>query len=216
MYKFTSGEIRDLFISMAAVTFAFSIFFHNSFDNEFLYIIPVAFIAVVPGFLFHELAHKFMAIKYGFDAEFKMFVPGLFLALASSYFGIIFAAPGAVHIGGNKLINLKEMGKVAIVGPITNIILAFLFLAISIIIIIMAILTGSDTNYSTNSLLYYLFNIGWVGFMINGSMAALNMLPGGIFDGSKVFDWSKNIWAVVFAVSVIIAIIPYILLYVMG
>lgn len=206
MVKFASYEIRDLFVSMAVLTLAFSIFFRNDYDGNFLFLVPATLIGVVPGFLFHELAHKFMAIKYGFDAEFKMNIWGLFLALASSFFGVIFAAPGAVHINGDRMISDKENGKIAIVGPLTNIVLAILFFVLVIIIVVIGIVTSPD-----NSSLEYLFYIGGIGFTINSIMAAFNMLPWGIFDGSKVFDWSKMIWGVIGAIAFVMAIVPIIL-----
>jgi Zn-dependent protease len=43
-------------------------------------------------------------------------------------------------------------------------------------------------------------------------MAAFNMLPWGIFDGSKVFDWSKMIWGVIAVIAFVMAIIPIILM----
>ncbi|MGF7118891.1 M50 family metallopeptidase [Methanobacterium oryzae] len=212
MVKFASYEVRDLFISMAVITLAFSIFFRNDYDGNFLFLIPATLIGVVPGFLFHELAHKFMAIKYGFDAEFKMYMPGLFLALASSFFGIILAAPGAVHINGDRMISDKENGKIAIVGPLTNIILAILFGVLAIILLVIGIIIDPNYDNFINSPLGYLGYIGVIGFLINSAMAAINMLPWGIFDGSKVFDWSKMIWGVIAAIAIVMAIIPIILM----
>lgn len=205
MVKFASYEVRDLFVSMAVLTLAFSIFFRDSYDGNFLFLVPATLIGVVPGFLFHELAHKFMAIKYGFDAEFKMHIYGLFLALASSFFGVIFAAPGAVYINGDRMISDKENGKIAIVGPLTNITLAVLFVVLIVVILVIGIFTSPD-----NSSLEYLFYIGLIGFTINSTMAAFNMLPWGIFDGSKVFDWSKMIWGVIAAIAFVMAIVPII------
>lgn len=214
MVKFTSGEVRDLFISMAVITLAFAIFFRNDYDGNFLLLIPATLIGVVPGFLFHELAHKFMAIKYGFDAEFKMYMPGLFLALASSFFGVIFAAPGAVHINGERMITDKENGKIAIVGPLINILLAIFFAILSIALLVIGIIIDPNYDNFINSPLGYLGYIGVIGFLINSTMAAFNMLPWGVFDGSKVFDWSKIIWGAVAAIAFVMAIIPIILMIV--
>lgn len=149
MVKFTSREVRDLFISMAVITLAFAIFFRNDFDGNFLFLIPATLIGVVPGFLFHELAHKFMAIKYGFDAEFKMYILGLLLTIVSSFLPLIFIAPGAVHINGDKMMSDKENGKIAIVGPLTNLILAFLFAALIIVLLIAGYIVDPDGNFDT-------------------------------------------------------------------
>lgn len=216
MVKFTSGEIRDLFTSMAVITVAFVIFFRGDYGGNFLFLVPAVLIGVVPGFCFHELAHKFMAIKYGFDAEFKMYMPGLFLALVSSFFGVIFAAPGAVHINGNRMISFEENGKIAVVGPLTNLVLAVVFVVSVVMLLIIGISASTDGSYTSfiNSPLGYLFYIGLMGFMINSTMAAFNMLPFGIFDGSKVFDWNKTVWCITAVIAFVMAIIPILLMMV--
>jgi Zn-dependent protease len=214
MVKFSSIEVRDLVISMVVISLAFAIFFRNDYDGNFLLAIPATLAGVVPGFLFHELAHKFMAIKYGFDAEFKMYMPGLFMAFVTSFLGIIFAAPGAVHIKGDRFISMEEDGKIAIVGPLSNILLAFLFLALIIVTMIMFVIT-TDFSYDTlvNSSWGYLVYIGIIGFTINGTMAAINMIPWSILDGASVYDWNKKIWGLVASISFIMAVAPYILMY---
>lgn len=212
MVNFSSSEIRDLVISMLVISLAFAIFFRNDYEGNFLLLIPATLIGVVPGFLFHELAHKFMAIKYGFDAEFKMYIPGLFIALVTSFIGIIFAAPGAVHIKGDRLITVKEEGKISIVGPLSNIFLAIIFAVLVVFCIIAAITSSYDYNSFLNSSWGYVYYIGIIGFLINGTMAAFNMLPWSILDGSKVFDWNKKIWGVVAAFSFIMGAGPYLIL----
>jgi len=213
MVKFTLTELRDLIISMIVIALAFAIFFRNDYHNNFLILIPATLIGVVPGFLFHELAHKFMAIRYGFDAEFKMFIPGLLFALASSLFGIIFAAPGAVYITGDKEISEEENGKISLVGPLINIILAFLFLAFIFATLIINIISNPDITVNTimSSSAGYLIYVGVMGFIINGSMAALNMLPWSILDGSKVFDWNKHVWGLVAGIAFVIGVVPLLL-----
>lgn len=220
MVKFSLVEIRDLVISMLVISLAFAIFFRNDVDGNFLLLISAVLIGVVPGFLFHELAHKFMAIRYGLDAEFKMYIHGLFLALIGSFVGIIIAAPGAVYIKRDQsgdqlrdqLIYDTNEGKIAIVGPLTNIFLAVLFLAVIVVSVITGIITSPDGSFDTfiNSSWGYVLYIGYMGFMINGTMAAINMLPWSILDGAKVFDWNKKIWGLVAAISFIMAAVIYI------
>jgi Zn-dependent protease len=136
MVSFSRGEVRDLLISMVVLSFAFAFFFRNDFEGNFLVLVPAMMIAVVPGFAFHELAHKFMAIKYGFDAEYRLWWFGLILAVFSSFFSVIFAVPGAIYIKGDKVISEVENGKISVVGPLINILLAFLFLFMAIVIAI--------------------------------------------------------------------------------
>jgi Zn-dependent protease len=215
MVKFTLNELRDLIISVLVFVLAIGILFRDSVGNDYSLLIFAALVGIVPGFVLHELAHKFMAIRYGFDAEFKMSIPGLFVALASSFFGIMIAAPGAVYINGEREISDKESGKIAIVGPMVNIVLALIFSLVVIMTIITAIsakFNGSFDGFMSTSG-ENLFYIGMIGFMVNGTMAALNMLPGGIFDGSKVFDWNKYIWGIVAAIAFALGLIAILLMF---
>jgi len=211
MMKFSWNEFRDLVISMAVIALAFTILFRNDVNGNYLLLIFAILIGVVPGFLFHELAHKFMAIRYGLDAEFKMYIHGLFLALVGSVMGIILASPGAVYINlgqskdqlRDQLIYDAKEGKIAIAGPLVNIFLAVLFAPL-----IIAGLIIPDVNLS-----WTLYIIGYIGFIINSTMAAFNMLPGSILDGAKVYDWDKTIWAVVAAVAFIMGGFSYLVMF---
>ena len=84
--------------------------------------------------MLHELAHKFVAIHYGFWAEYKLWVQGLILAVVISVISnFIFAAPGAVYIHG-EYISDEQNGKISLAGPLTNIVLALIFLSINTVI----------------------------------------------------------------------------------
>lgn len=70
--------------------------------SEVVSALPLAAVAVVPAFLLHELAHKFMAIRYDMWARFELQPAGLaigvvILALAH----VVAAAPGYVSIRGH-------------------------------------------------------------------------------------------------------------------
>ena len=80
------------------------------------------FAAVMTGFLLHELAHKWMAQKYGCWAEYRGNRNGLLLALLMGAFGFLIAAPGAVMVAGH--VTPRQHGHIAAVGPLTNIALA--------------------------------------------------------------------------------------------
>lgn len=211
MVKFTSGEVRDLVISMVVISLAFALFLRKDYTGNFLFLIPATFIGVVPGFAFHELAHKFMAIRYGFNAEFRMWPWGLFLAVVSSFFGVIFAAPGAVYIGGANEISTKQNGKISVVGPLTNIILAVLFIVLIVAGTIIGIIVNPDADLN-NTPLGYLVYVGLIGFLINSWMAAFNMLPIPPLDGVKVFMWNKIVWVVMAVVAFAMAAVPFLII----
>lgn len=110
MVRFTAKEVRDIFISMTVIAVIFAYLFSGRNINTLIGLIPVTFLTVGVGFVLHELAHKFVAIRYGFHAEFKMWVEGLILAVITTMFGFVFAAPGAVYIQGDY-ITKEENGK---------------------------------------------------------------------------------------------------------
>ena len=112
MVKFTSREIRDILIYMLVIAGAFAYIFSGRNINIFFYLIPVTLVSVGLGFVLHELSHKFVAVHYGFYAEYKMWVQGLILALVTAYFGFVFAATRGslhsrrIHIPGRKWKNI--------------------------------------------------------------------------------------------------------------
>lgn len=187
MVKFTSREIRDIIISMLVIAGVFAYIFtiYRGYDIiTFLNVIPITLIAVGFGFVFHELAHKFVAIKYGFFAEYKVWPGGLILAIVTALFGFVFAAPGAVYIHGEH-ITREENGKISIAGPLTNIILAFLFVGLEFI-------SPPSSIFS---------EIGVLGFTVNSFLALFNLIPFSILDGAKVFKWNPIIWALTASIT---------------
>src|SRR3989344_3276063 len=118
--RFTYREQRDLFLAGIMISAAFAILLSGglrsilSFDPRILIILGIAFFTAGIGFLLHELMHKYVAQRYGLQAEFRAFYNMLWLALLFSLFGFIFAAPGAVFIRG--MINKEKNGKISVAG----------------------------------------------------------------------------------------------------
>lgn len=196
MVHFTSREIRDIIISMLVISVVFAYVFSNSNQINFIYLIPVTLISVGLGFVFHELAHKFVAINYGFYAEYRLWMEGLVLAIISAAIGVVFAAPGAVYIYGQN-ISSEENGKISIAGPLTNIGLAVIFFVLS------SFLTFSPILSIICSL----------GFTINSFLAFFNLLPIFILDGAKVLKWNPAVWVITTGIAFIMMAYPYIISY---
>ena len=96
MFKFTTSEIRDLIIAFVVISLSFAIVNGGRDPSAVLTILPIVMVGVGAGFILHELGHKFVSMKYGYWAEFKLWPQGLIFALISSFLGFVFAAPGAV------------------------------------------------------------------------------------------------------------------------
>ncbi|MBQ2354058.1 MAG: site-2 protease family protein [Methanobrevibacter sp.] len=197
MFRFTSSEVRDLIIAFIVISLCFAIVQGGRNTDVILSILPIVMVGVGAGFILHELGHKFVSMKYGYWAEFKLWPQGLIFALITSFFGFVFAAPGAVYTYANYMTD-EINGKISIAGPIVNIILALIFLAI-------ATAVYPDALYSENIAL--IFIICATGYSINSFLAVFNLLPIGNLDGSKVLTWNVGIWLVTILIAGILTLL---------
>ncbi|MEN4005750.1 MAG: site-2 protease family protein [Methanobacteriaceae archaeon] len=187
MLKFTSSEIRDIIISAVAISFIFAHVLRGGNLINTISFMPATFLMVGLGFVLHELAHKYVAIRYGYWAEYKMWIQGLIFALAIVFLtGFAFIAPGAVYIHGNY-IKTSENGKISLAGPLTNIILASVFLLLLPLF--------SDLE---------IMHFAILGAIVNSFLAVFNLIPFGMFDGAKIFRWNPLIWIAAMATALIL------------
>ncbi len=142
-------------------------------------------------FLGHELAHKFVAQKFGAWAEFKLWTVGAIMSLvfsAVSAGAFIFAAPGAVYIASRSsyigdVMDRKTNGIISIVGPLINVAGA----AVCGLIYVFLNATGVSIVIGTFHPLIWAIQINlWLG--------AFNMIPFLILDGQKVLSWNRVVW----------------------
>jgi len=151
-----------------------------------LVILAAVFISI---FLLHELAHKLTAQHYGLWAEFRLSMFGALITLISIVSPIKLISPGAVIIAGPM--SKETGGKTALAGPLTNIVLSILFL-------IFAYPTSPFSKIVT-----------MLGAAFSAWIALLNLIPFGMLDGSKVFEWNKTVWTMVFITSVALTIFTF-------
>jgi Zn-dependent protease len=172
--KFSETEIEHLMKAWLAITLAFAILLSNGniFSSDFGIMLLVSGFTVGLGFLLHELGHKYVAQKYHCYAEFRAFNGMLVLAVAMSFLGFIFAAPGAVMINGH--VNRERNGKISVAGPLVNVGLAVIFLGLTLIGFV-----NMFTQY---------------GLLINAWLATFNMIPFWNLDGKKILRWNKKVY----------------------
>jgi Zn-dependent protease len=166
-----------------------------------VYYIAIAVAAALTGFIAHEMAHKFVARRLGFWAEFRVWPTGLFLSLITSVGGFLFAAPGATMVEGMDPRDVRGWGQTGVAGPISNLLFASVFYA------------GSVATFLVHSSVF-----GALLFLavINTLFATFNLLPFGILDGAKVYRWGVGRWAVAFIVSAAFLVLAYTAFYYYG
>jgi Zn-dependent protease len=178
--SFSKTEIKHLSLATGLVT-AVGLSF-----NHYRYISVEFLLIFISAFLVHELAHKFLAQSYGSWAEFRTDLYGIMVTAISAipFIPFKFIAPGAVMIG---LSDKSRFGRVALIGPLTNIVMGFSFILATYIF----------PNY------LYLYS----GASFNGWIALFNLLPFGVLDGQKIFDWNKIVWGITIALAMTLFII---------
>jgi Zn-dependent protease len=183
--SFSARETRDLVVAWLALGIAFTLFLLVTASGgvspvglvdvvgagQFVDLLVLSLLTAGVGFLLHELAHKVVAIRFGQAAEFRADYTMLGLALAAALVGFLFAAPGAVYHTGR--ITKRENAGIALAGPLTNIVLAGLFLPVFLF---------ADGGF--------LYRAGQLGVTLNAVLAGFNMIPFGPLDGRKVLNWS--------------------------
>jgi Zn-dependent protease len=148
-------------------------------------LVIAGFVATATGFVLHEMGHKFIAIRRGYLAHFRLWIWGLVLTLSIvtlSGGGLVFGAPGAVYIapaaeqfyGSDSGAGPKDPEEdnmvISAAGPGLN--LAF---AIGFLVMRTFIPTGL---FST---------IADFGLLLNIGLGSFNMLPVSLLDGAKIF-----------------------------
>jgi Zn-dependent protease len=191
-------ELKHLIpAALLIVGIGFSIVFYNQFFSGYfldwgLTEMSVFAVLLTASFLIHEMAHKVIAQIRGLWAEFRLTKWGAVITLISVFTPFRLISPGAVMISGPA--RLKEIGEISIAGPSTNITLSVVFLAAAF-----APLPGA---YPT---LFFLLA------SFNAFIAVFNLIPFGILDGFKIYNWNKKVWILAFALGAALTIYTYLI-----
>ncbi len=152
--------------------------------NGYRYLSLDLFAMFAISYLAHEFAHKFIARYYCLWAEFRISIGGLILVTMSTipFVPFRFIAPGVLMA---SIYDYSKLGKIALTGPLTNILFCTVF--------------------------YLLSNIGGGNFFIvvanfNSWIAVFNLIPFLGSDGENIFNWNRKVWAF----SIVLAIMLFI------
>lgn len=203
-------ELLQIGVACAVLTLDFALLFSrtsigfgsgvaNFFSLQVAEFIGIGATAALTGFVAHEMAHKIVAQRRGFWAEFRWSPLGLGLSFFSVVVaGLLFAAPGATVVGGIPPSDRESWGRTALAGPLTNVGFSLAFFAAS------AGLFRIETALA-DLLLFLAFINAWFG--------TFNLLPLGPLDGRKVLHWGVGYWIAALVGTGAIAVVTGLGLY---
>ena len=185
--QFSSGEI--LSIIAAWIVLSVAITYRNLvgflIGTSGIDVVIEGFVATATGFILHEMGHKYVAIRRGYLAHFRLWIWGLVLTISIvtlSRGGLVFGAPGAVYIApsaagfygynsGRGTVDPEEDNMIiSAAGPGIN--LAF---AIGFLLLWLLVPAG------------FLSTVAVYGLLLNVGLGSFNMLPVSLLDGAKIF-----------------------------
>lgn len=171
-------EVLRILLMTAAIGYIFSITIirHETYDplkpkKKFSWDgIKIGVLAAAPGVILHEMAHKFVALAYGLNAEFFASYIGLAIGIILKAVGSPFLIfiPGYVQISGGTPL---QSAITAFAGPLMN----------GLLWLVSWYILRNYKNLSENTILVLTLNK-----RINGILFLFNLIPIPPFDGSKV------------------------------
>jgi Zn-dependent protease len=199
-YKFTPSELRGFIISIIVIAFIIS--FNDwgppkTFDfGEGIVNLFNALLITTLTFLFRESVRRISALSVGYKVEYQMWPIGLLFGII-----IIIISKGTVwivipggfllhHLAGHRLgffrygLNYFGLGVIALIGPLSNIVLAMFFSILK-------------NHYNIGNTL--ISNL----ILLNIAFALFSMIPLPPLDGSKLFFGSRLLY--VFSLVIIVS-----------
>jgi len=197
IFRGKSNDNFELLKAWAGTTLAFAVVQAGAQNIlSFRFVIALLMSAVVCGlaFVFHELAHRIVARRFGAEAHFVANNGWLLISIVVAFAGLFIAAPGAVWHRG--YLTERQGGLIALAGPATNLVFALLFLLALPVLYFAGIALPS-----------WVVQLCYGGFKLNAWIGLFNMIPAGPFDGAKVLAWSPLYFGITVAVGIALAFV---------
>lgn len=185
MINIEKRELQNLAVATLMIAFIFS--------YSDIKLLPFWIIIVLTGFVFHELAHKYAAIHYGYEARFEISYAGLgFALLLKVLTGVTLIVPGAVMIYKHFRLmrSRKEVameGVIAAAGPLTN-------------------LSIATISWIIWKFFYPLYLLNFIAYF-NTYLALFNLIPFPPLDGFKIIRWSYLVEGLILGYAIILLIL---------
>jgi Zn-dependent protease len=189
--QFSPGEVGSIILAWIVLSFGLTyanfVGLLNGTGGSLDYVLA-GFIATATGFIIHEMGHKFVAIRHGYVAHFRLWTWGLLLTLVTVVAtggAFLFGAPGAVYIAPAASMGYYGYGYtwssrpvdeehenmiISAAGPGINLAFALSFLGLLLV---------APSGF--------LLDVAAFGFELNVGLGSFNMLPIPPLDGSKIF-----------------------------
>lgn len=131
--------------------------------------------------IFHEIAHKVAAYRFGCQTEYQFWTLGTVTMFFTAWlFGSSFGKPSRTIIAsGEKKPTVKENAIIKVAGPLAN-------LGVAIVSLALLPLGGLFTV------------VGAAGFAMNLLNFVFSLAPIRPNDGVEVYAWNKAVWALLF------------------
>jgi len=200
-YKFTPAELRGFIISILVLSFIIS--FKEWGKERFSLTMGLfnwfnAALIVTLVFIVYNFAHRISGWSLGYNAEYKMWLTGLFIGLVFAFVSrgrIWVLLPGGIlihHLAGHRLghfryeINYFQHGMVAVAGTISLITMAALFKVVN-----------ANLNISLlNKLILFCV-----------VLAIYDILPIPPLAGSRLYFGSRMVYAFMFCTIIVAGIL---------
>ena len=199
--KFTKDELKNILISIIIISILFTVNMTRRTQwtqDNFINILIITLIIFTISLTAKIYSQKSLARKFKYHIEYNIWGYGILFSLVTMLLNVFIITTGYFKYGLYKRIATdEEKAKIARIGPITNIILAIIFL--------LSLITIKSLTINIPILKLAML----IGFYINTYMAAFNLIPFMTLDGIKIVEYDMKMWIVPMTASVILLIISF-------